>query len=394
MDHGAKSYFLGAGKARCSRLQSMGSIAISTFDEVRATLAPIPDDVFIIDPVVHALNLDRSNIASKYGEQLHAMSYGLHTMMSPPDRQCPQDVYMVDMDPHILMRTMLEESRTDLVGTHTLRLDTWFADGFAAEWKTVEMCKAHPQRCLGYIGLDPTQEKQAVLDDLDRQCDDLPGAIGVKLYPHQMDPYRRWLTNDDTVLALIERAQTRGLKSIAIHKALPNGSVPLAPYRIGEDFEQAADAFPAMNFEIIHSGMAFVEETAMAIGRFPNVYANLETTTALLWQAPGRFEAALALLMQWGGVEKLFWSTGCTVIHPQHVLELFWNFRFSAETMHRHGVPQLERPIKELLLGGNYARAMGLEIDEYRKSQANDDFAKARASGLKPAWSIWQDAAR
>jgi hypothetical protein len=343
--------------------------------------------------VVHALNLDSSNIASKYGEQLHLMSFGLHTMMSPEDRQCPQDVYMVDMDPHILLRTMLEESRTDLVGTHTLRLDSWFKDGFAAEWKTVEMCTAHPNRCLGYLGLDPTQDKQAVLEDLERQYEDLPHAIGVKLYPHQMDPYRRWLTNDDTVLALIERAQALGLKSIAIHKALPNGSVPLAPYRIGEDFEQAADAFPQMNFEIIHSGMAFVEETAMAIGRFPNVYANLETTTALLWQAPGRFEAALALLMQWGGVEKLFWSTGCTVIHPQHVLELFWNFRFSEDAMNRHGIPQLDRPIKEMILGGNYARAMGIDIPEFREKQAGDAFAKARGSGLKPAWSNWKEAA-
>ncbi|MEE4155239.1 MAG: amidohydrolase family protein [Erythrobacter sp.] len=362
------------------------------FSVIQSSLEPIPDEVFIIDPVVHALNLDAGNIASKYGEQLHMMSYGLHTMMSPEDRQCPQGVYMVDMDPHVLLRTMFEESRTDLVATHTLRLDSWFKDGFAAEWKTVEMCKAHPQRCLGYLGLDPTQDKAAVLEDLERQFEDLPGAIGVKLYPHQMDPYRRWLTNDDTVMALIERAQTLGLKSIAIHKALPNGSVPLAPYRIGEDFEQAADAFPGMNFEIIHSGMAFVEETAMAIGRFPNVYANLETTTALLWQAPGRFEAALALLMQWGGVEKLFWSTGCTVIHPQHVLELFWNFRFSEEAMAKHGIPQLERPIKEAILGGNYARAMGLDVGALRGAQAGDDFTSAKAQGLKPAWSIWQEA--
>ncbi|AOL23842.1 hypothetical protein Ga0102493_112837 [Erythrobacter litoralis] len=354
----------------------------------------IPDDVFVIDAVVHALNLSPDNVASKYGEQLHLMSYGLHTAMSPPDRICRQDVYMVDMDPHVLARTMLEESRTDLFGTHTLRLDTWFKDGFAAEWKTLELCRSYPERCLGYIGLDPTQDKAQVLDDLDRQHEDLPSAIGVKLYPHQMDPYRRWLANDDTVLALIERAQERGLRTIAIHKALPNGSVPLAPYRIGEDFEQAADSFPGMNFEIIHSGMAFVEETAMAIGRFPNVYANLETTTALLWQAPGRFEAALALMMQWGGIEKLLWSTGCTVIHPQHVLELFWNFRFSEEVMSRHGIPQLDDTMKRMILGGNYARAMGLDIAAYRAAQAKDAFAGKRAEGIKPAWSIWQGEAQ
>ncbi len=346
----------------------------------------LPDDVFVIDPVVHALNLDHGNVASRYGEQLYAMSYGLHALLSPPEALCAPDVYMTDMPPEALVRTMFEESQTSLVGTHTLRLDTWFKDGFAAEWKTVEMTRRWPNRVLGYVGLDPTQERAAVIEDLERQVADMPGAIGVKLYPHQMDPYRHWLTNDETVLRLIERAQTLGLKSIAIHKALPNGSVPLAPYRIGEDFEQAADAFPAMAFEIVHSGMAFVEETAMAIGRFPNVYANLETTTAMLWQAPGRFEAALALLMQWGGPEKILWSTGCTVVHPQHLLQLFWAFSFSAETCDRHGIPPIDEAIKRAILGGNYARMIGLDLVDLAARQAGDEFDGV---ALKEPWSCW-----
>lgn len=357
-------------------------------------LKPLPDDVFVIDPVIHALNLDRSNIASKYGEQLYQMSYGLHAMMTPPDRLAPRSIYMTDMAPEILVRTLFEESQTSLAATHTLTLDTWFKDGFAAEWKTVEMATAFPNRVLAYVGVDPTQEVSAVLESLERQVKATPNAVGVKLYPHQMNPYRHWLTTDDTVMRLIEKARALGLKSIAIHKALPNGSVPLAPYRIGTDFEVAADAFPDMAFEIVHSGMAFIEETALAIGRFPNVYANLETTTALLWQAPGRFEAALALLMQWGGPEKIIWSTGCTVTHPQHLLELFWAFRFSEQTMARHGVPQLDEPIRRAILGGNYARMAGIDMAGHRTKIAGDEFDR-RASGapLKAPWSVWTGAA-
>jgi len=350
------------------------------------TLAPVPADVFIVDPVVHALNLSASNVASKYGEQLYQMSYGLHSKMSPPHALCPHDVYMTDMPGETLVRTMFEESQTSLIGTHTLRLDTWFHDGFAAEHKTVSMCRDFPSRVIGYVGLDPTMEKAAVLDDLERQVADLPQAVGVKLYPHQMNPYRHWLTNDDTVMALTERALALGLKSIAIHKALPNGSVPLAPYRIGEDFEEAADAFPGMAFEIVHSGMAFIEETAMAIGRFPNVYANLETTTALLWQAPGRFEAALALLMQWGGPEKILWSTGCTVVHPQHLIELFWNFAFSDETQSRHGIPPCNEAIKRMIFGSNYLKMIGRDEADWRSAQAGDAFDGVE---MRAPWSVW-----
>lgn len=346
----------------------------------------LPDDVYVIDPVVHALNLSPDNVASKYGAQLHAMSYGLHGMLSPPYALCPHATYMTDMTPEALVRTMFEESQTNLVATHTLRLDSWFKDGFAAEWKTVEMTTRWPTRVLGYVGLDPTQDVGMVLDDLERQVAAAPNAVGVKLYPHQMNPYRRWLTNDDTVMRVIDRAQALGLRTIAIHKALPNGSVPLAPYRIGEDFEEAADAFPDMAFEIVHSGMAFIEETAMAIGRFPNVYANLETTTAMLWQAPGRFEAALALLMQWGGPEKILWSTGCTVVHPQHLLELFWAFAFSADTQARHGIPPIDKTVKRMILSGNYARMIGLDIDDWHARQRGDAFDGVE---LQRPWSCW-----
>jgi len=152
---------------------------------------------------------------------------------------------------------------------------------------TVEMARDRPIRVFACIGVDPCEGLGAAMQSPERQVANTPGAIGLKMYPHQMDPCRRWYANHDTVMRLIERAAALGLRTIAIRKALPNGSVPLDSYRIGEDFEQAADAFPGMAFEIIRAGMAFVEETAMAVGRFPDVYANLETTAAMLWQAPG-----------------------------------------------------------------------------------------------------------
>ena len=83
----------------------------------------LPDDVFVIDPVIHALNLSaRDNVASKYGEQLHAMSYGLHAMLSPPDALCERAVYMTDMPPEALVRTISKRARPTLLPPRTLRL--------------------------------------------------------------------------------------------------------------------------------------------------------------------------------------------------------------------------------------------------------------------------------
>lgn len=41
-----------------------------------------------------------------------------------------------------------------------------------------------------------------------------------------------------------------------------------------DDIGGAADAFPELNFEIVHGGMAFLDETGMQLSLFPNVYVN------------------------------------------------------------------------------------------------------------------------
>ena len=338
-------------------------------------LSRLPDDVFVIDPVIHALNLDRTNIASRYGEQLWQMSHGLHCLLTPPDRHVPAGVYLADMAPNILVRTMFEETQTSLAATHTLTLDSWFRDGFAAEWKTVAMARDYATRVLAYVGVDPCAGLNVAMASLERQVADTPNAIGLKLYPHQIDPYRRWYANDDVVMRLIERAAELGLRTIAIHKALPNGSVPLDSYRIGEDFEQAADAFPGMTFEIIHAGMAFIEETAMAVGRFPNVYANLETTTAMLWQAPGRFAQGARHAYAVGRAGEDYLVDGVHRDPPAASAGAVLGD--AVRRTHDGGVRgAAARRADQARYPGRQLRArVGLDVDEWRARQVGDAFA-------------------
>jgi predicted TIM-barrel fold metal-dependent hydrolase len=43
---------------------------------------------------------------------------------------------------------------------------------------------------------------------------------------------------------------------------------------------EIAGMFPQVNFEVLHPGFAFVEETAWLFARYPNVYVNLEWTAS------------------------------------------------------------------------------------------------------------------
>jgi uncharacterized protein len=177
----------------------------------------IPDDVIVIDPVIHAFNLDRSNVCSKYGEQLYMMSHGLHAIHNPPELVVEPELYMTDMPIEALVRTVFLESQTHIAATHTLTLNTWFSDGFCSREKTEEAARRWPHRVLAYLGVDPTEPVEKVIDDLEAQHATTPNAVGVKLYPHQMNPYRRWHAGDDGVMRMIERAQELGIRTIAIH---------------------------------------------------------------------------------------------------------------------------------------------------------------------------------
>ncbi len=353
---------------------------------------PLPDDVFIYDAVIHAYNLDPANARNKYGDQLGALITGIHCTWNPPEYTLPAEIFRGDAPIEMVVRTVFEESQTTMASHHVLRLDSWFYDGLCSIDKTLEALNRWPERVTAYVGVDPLSGPDVYLEDLKRQMEQIPTATGLKLYPHGVDPYRRWRADDPEIWDLFSLAQELGIRTIALHKAVPNGAVPMDPYRV-DDIDQAADAFPDLNWEIVHSGMAFLDETAWAIGRFPNVFANLEITTSLLLHAPGWFEEILAQLMFWGK-DKIIWSTGCMLAHPQPLLEQFWAMEFSDRTLEKFGIEQISEQEKRNILGLTYAKLTGTDVAKAITQTANDEFARSRsAHGLREPYSIWREAA-
>ncbi|MFR9774152.1 amidohydrolase family protein [Nocardia sp. SC052] len=350
------------------------------------------DDFFVINPVAHAYNMAPDNLQpNRWAKTLYDFLLALHVGWNPAGVQTlSAEEQAHDWPIEVLAKSLFLESDVDLAASHTLRLDSYFKDGQVRHGKTLEAVTKYPDRMLAYVGLDPTKGLKTCLRELDEQLADLPNAVGLKLYPAQIDPLRSWRM-DDTSLAfpLFERAQEAGIKTIAVHKAVPLGAVPMNPFRI-DDVTGAADAFPDLVFEIIHAGMAFTTETAWAIGCYSNIYANLEATTGLLNRAPRLFEQTLAELMMYGGAEKIIYSDGSLVLHSQPILERFRDLEFSDETIETFGVP-LTKEDKAMILGGNYARIIGLDIEEAKSRIADDEFARTRAqTGRQEAYSNWR----
>lgn len=346
------------------------------------------DGMFVFNAVTHAYNLtDENTQAAKNAQALREIFCVLHKAWQPAFGLNALEM-KTDWPIEVMARTLFLESDCDMAATHTLTLQSYFKDGLCSRAKMVEAVRRWPHRFVGYVGVDPTQGLEVCLRDLDEQLDELPEAVGLKLYPSQINPHRSWRMDDPKLaFPLFKRAQERGLKIVAIHKAAPLGAVPLNPFRV-DDIDLAADEFPDLTFEIVHAGYAFCEETCQALARFPNVYANLELTSALAMKTPGLFEDVMGQFMYWAGPSKLIFSDGNMIFHSQPILEKLRDFQFSETTLNRYGIPQITKEDMQLILGGNYARLLGIDIEAAKKKIANDEFAKERArTGIQPLYS-------
>jgi predicted TIM-barrel fold metal-dependent hydrolase len=350
------------------------------------------DDVFVFDATVHSFNLDRSNVQdNRWAVALWEAFLEWHEVYSPPQATLASDLYMRNWSPESLMEVLFLESQTDMGGTHNLRLDSWFKDGLVALDDVVELSSRWPNRFVTYLGVDPTRGIEC-LDDLRRQKQVLPDAVGLKLYPAQVAPYRAFRADDPEVsLPLWELAGELGIRTIAFHKSLAVLGIPSAPFHV-DDIEGAAMHFPELNFEIIHAGAAFVEETARVIARFPNVFANLEITSLLAVTRPQLFDEAMAAMLYWGGVDKIIYSTGAMEFHPQPILEAIWDYQISEPMLDRYKLSQITRADKAKILGQNYAKIVGVDLQEAHKRIADDEFSRKRAAdGIAAPYTYWKE---
>lgn len=348
------------------------------------------DGMFVIDATTHTYNLADANlIGGRYAAVFREVLWGLHMRCTPPEARVSRAAFCSDWSPEVLARTLFTESAVDLAVHHRLRLDSLFADGLVAEEKNLELARRWPQRFLTYAGVNPLDGFEVCARELREEVARLPGTIGLKLYPDAGTPDRSWRMDDPAIRPLFDLAVELNLKVIAVHKVVPNGLTPLEPYRI-DDMERVVLAYPQLSFEIVHAGMLpFVDEVTMALTRFQNVYANLEITSAFLERGFGVVREALAQFIGFAGVEKIIFASGGMHFHPQPIIDAIASMTFPDELLERYRIEQITPAQKALILGGNYARMVGLDLAAIRQAIADDEFARARTDGPLPPWTAW-----
>lgn len=343
---------------------------------------------FVIDCVVHGFDNRLENIRdARYGTPLLEGNFEFHTAAAPDPYRLNRSRFFQKMTPDALASALFAESATDVAFYHPIPMPGIFHD-FSPVSTGLEIRRTYPGRMFVYGAVSPLDGPRAI-DDLSRQVAEWD-ISGLKLYPVDAESgrLRSWRMSDESVAyPIFEACQKLGVKNVAIHKAIPLGTAPMDAF-LPNDVDYAARDFPDLNFQIVHGGYAFLQETAFQIARFPNVYVDLEVTTMLLTTRPRAFARILGELLLYGGRQKVFWSTGCTSVHPDPVLRAFEQFQFPPDMLEGEGYPPLTDDLKADILAQNFARIHDLDVKQMQAEIEGDDLAVRRQGEPIAPWSL------
>lgn len=353
---------------------------------------------FIIDAVAHPYNHSPENYAEPVAAGIICdLAYGFNITAPDPAYAVPRNAYISDWSMEDTAKVLFAESPNDMAVVHTLPFG-WFKDSYCSVEKSAEAIRRWPHRFRAYASIDPLRG-EAALEDLERQVE-LLKPTGLKVYPVSWNDgvLQRWRLDDPKIaFPIFERAMELGIKVIAVHKAVPVGPVVSGDAFEVADVEGAAGAFPDLAFEIVHGGLAFAEETAWLLARFPNVFVNMEVLNYVLERRPRTFSKMLLEFLSVGGspvYDRLIWASGCVVSHPRPSIEALCGYQIDEDLLEGAGmfmpVEQINDDHKRNILSGNWARMHGMDIEAAKAAirDANDEFSQAYAADPLPTpWS-------
>lgn len=343
---------------------------------------------FVIDCVTHGFDSRYENaIGGKYAEGILEGNFAFQWDTLPEAYRMNRDQYFQRITAEGLASALFVESQTDVGIYHTIPAWGVF-ESLSPIDVGMKIRADHPGRMYVFGASSPLEGQKAV-DDVVQQHEEWD-ILGVKLYPVDIidGKMKTWRMSDEKLAyPVFEKCRELGIKNVAIHKAIPLSTAPMDAF-MPNDVDYPAADFPDINFEIVHGGFAFLEETAHQVARFPNIYVDLEATTLFLLHQPRTFAMIIGTLLQAGGAKKIFWSTGCSVAHPQPLLEAFEAFQIPQDLIDGYGFPALTDEIKADILANNYAAIHGLDIGAIRSQISGDVLEQRRLAGAPAPWSV------
>lgn len=322
------------------------------------------DGMPVFDCVIHVYDMSDANVRDDEPTSENAREHLVR--LQTASRWAPgNEGYAVAKrwTPEEVYDAVFTHGLTDLAMAQAVPIYDWFKDWFAPVRAQYEMAQRYPDRVLFCGGADPVhQGVDEAVRQLEFQVKEM-GARSVKLYNGHMDGSWRC---DDRELAypIYEKCQELGIHVVQFHKGSPFGMQnmeDLSPV----DLQRAARDFQDLKFVIHHAAIPFFNETVNIASRFPNVYVAMSGLINFFLVAPRLVQEWMGRLLAEVGVDRILWGSEAALQgSPRPFIEAFVrDFEIPEELRSGYGYPQITSADKALIMGGNFARLMDVDLD-------------------------------
>jgi predicted TIM-barrel fold metal-dependent hydrolase len=344
------------------------------------------DEIFVFDNVVHMHDMSDANLRQDVpdAEWARAGLLGLGELfrhVAPNDLDHRKAVSVDEMYEAVFL-----ESPTDLAMAQVVPIFDWFKDWWAPVRLNYELARAYPERVLFCGGVDPNwRGLDQALRDMEFQVKEW-GAVSMKFYSgHEEGTWRC----DDRELAypLYEKAQQLGINVLQFHKGNPFGLQNVESTR-PNDLQAAARDFPDLTFVVHHLALPYFDEMVNIAARFPNIHLALSAMINFILISPRMVQERLGRLLMEVGSGKLIWGSEASLGGPPRAyLEAVMALEIPDDLRVGYGFPQFTREDKRKFLGENFARLMGIDLEQKKRElygSAEAVGARAKAGVAAP----------
>ena len=207
-----------------------------------------------------------------------------------------------------------------------------------------EYVGAHPDRLIGFGGIDPTEPGAA------RQVEQLPamGLAGVTVSPSAQDFH----PSDTRAMRVYEQCQAMQLP-VLVHQGTHYTRDSKMEYARPYLFDEIARTFPRLRLVIAHCGHPWVEETLTLVGKHEHVFTEVSNVLTRPWQLYNVLLQAHQLDVS----EHVLFGSDFPYVTPAEAIETIYSInRF----VHGTALPSVPRQTLRAIVENDTLACLGL----------------------------------
>ncbi|MCX9191670.1 amidohydrolase [Carbonactinospora thermoautotrophica] len=312
---------------------------------------------FIVDGHVHFWDGSPANQANKYGEGFISCFYDYHRGLSPAEWVWPREKFERYSEDD-LIHDLFEEGYVDRAIFLPTYLSDFYVNGFNTTAQNGAVAEKHPGKFIVNGAWDPRNGEPG----LRRLEEDAArwNLKGVKLYTAEWKgDSKGWKLTDPWAQRYLEKCRELDITNIHVHKGPTIWPLNRDAFDVA-DVDDAATAFPELNFIVEHCGLPRLEDFCWIAVQEPNVYGGLAVALPFIHSRPRYFAQVIGELLYWLGEDRILFASDYAIWQPKWLVEMFVDFQIPEDL--RGEYPELTPDVKRKILGLNAARLYDIEV--------------------------------